>query len=291
MLIHLLRGEFEPGHPLWVIDAEGSNLRKLDLPKAMACGSPDWSPEGKKIACDAWDLSHGETYANARITIIPVKGGEITDLGMGAMPSWSPDGKRIGLCRYNPRGVWIMNADGTNEKHVDPEGWGVDWSPVGNEIAYTKYSSGGGYSSGAANIHIVDPDTDKHRSLLKTEKYRSIYWNMSWSPDGKSICFLGNRPDGTKEVARVSSQGDSEGFKVLLSLKASPQYMVIRPIVSWDGNSKQILVSMKGPEDRFRQLYLLDAEGKEPPNYSRGRSQPTTTATWLGPETVNRSPS
>ena len=266
MLIHLRRGQFEPGHPIWVIDADGSNLRQLDLPKTMACGSPDWSPDGKKIACDAWDLSRGENYANARITIIPVEGGETTDLGMGAMPSWSPDGKRIAFCKYDVRGVWVMNADGSNQVHLDPEAWGVDWSPVGNEIAYTKYSSG------FDDIWIVNPDTKEQRSLLKGEGYRSIYWNLSWAPDGKSIAFLGIRQDGSKEVARVSAQGDSEGFKVLLSLKESPQYTVIRTIVSWCGNPEQILVSMKGPEDRFRQLYLIDAGGEEPPKLFEGQN-------------------
>ena len=266
MLIHLRRGEFEPGHPIWVIGADGKNLRQLDLPKTMACGSPDWSPDGKKIACDAWDLARGENYANARITIIPVEGGDIVDLGAGAMPSWSPDGKRIAFCKYDPRGVWIMDADGTKQVHFDSEAWGADWSPVGNEVAYTKYSSGG------ANIWVVNPDTKEKRSLLKKETYRSVYWNLSWAPDGKSICFLGNRPDGSKEVTRVSSEGDSKGFKVLFSMKDSPQYTVIRPIVSWAGNPDHILVSMKGPEDQFRQLYLLDAEGKEPPKLFEGQN-------------------
>jgi uncharacterized protein (TIGR03067 family) len=266
MLIYLRRGEFEPGHPIWVVGADGKNLRQLDLPKSMACGSPDWSPDGKKIACDAWDLSRGENYANARITIIPVEGGEVTALGMGAMPSWSPDGKRFALCKYNPRGVWIMSADGTDQVHLDPEGWGVDWSPVGNEIAYTKYTSG------VDNIWVIDPDTKEERSLLKTEAYRSVYWNLSWAPDGKAICFLGIRPDGSKEVARVSSEGDDKGFKVLLSMKESPQYTVIRTIVSWAGNPEHILVSMKGPEDQFRQLYLLNADEKEPPTLFEGQN-------------------
>ena len=191
---------------------------------------------------------------------MPVDGGEITDLGPGAMPSWSPDGKRIAFCRYRDvRGVWVMNADGTDEKLIDGAGWGVDWSPVGNEIAYPKRSSSG------TDICILDFNTEERRTLFKTEEYRWICWNLSWSPDGKSICFVGTRPDGTKEVARVSAQGEDRGFKVLFSTKTDPQYELIREIVSWAGSSEQILVSMKGPEDRFRQIYILDAEGEKPP--------------------------
>ena len=260
MLIHLCRGEFPPDRPIYVADANGSNLRQLKLPPGLACGSPDWSPDGKVVACDTWNLTRGEDYAAGRLTLVPVDGGEVTDLGAGAMPSWSPDGKRIAYCRYRAgRGVWVMGADGTDEKLIDGAGWGADWSPVNNEIAYTRSSSNG------TVICIVDFDTEERRTLLETEGYRSICWNLSWSPDGKSICFVGRRADGTMEVARVSAQGEDKEFKVLFSTKTAPGYELIRQIVSWAGNSEQILVSMKGPEDRFRQIYVLDAEGEKPP--------------------------
>lgn len=260
MLIHLCWGEFPPDRPIWIANANGGNLRQLELPKGFACGSPDWSPDGKVVACDAWNLTRGEDYDAGRLTLVPVNGGEVTDLGPGAMPSWSPNGKRIAFCRYGAGGgVRVMDADGTDEELIDGDGWGVDWSPVGNEIAYPKPTSSG------MNICIVDSDTEERRMLLESEEYRWICWNLSWSPDGKSICFVGTRHDGTKEVARVSAQGRDEGFKILFSTKTAPQYELIRSIVSWAGNSEQILVSMKGPEDRFRQLYVLDAEGEEPP--------------------------
>ena len=259
MLIDLRRGEHEPGHPIHVIRADGTGLRQLEMPKDMACGSPDWSPDGTQIAFDAWHLAKGENYADAHITIAPANGGELVNLGPGCMPSWSPDGKRLAFCRYQPRGVWLMNADGTGEKLIDDAAWGVDWSPTANEIAYTCSSPGG------ENIAIVDPDTGARRTLLEAESYRSIYWNLSWAPDGKSICFVGVRPDGTKEVARVSAEGDKKGFLVLFPAKTAPRYESLRTIVAWAGSKDKILVSMKGPEDRFRQIYILDAEGKAAP--------------------------
>lgn len=265
MLIRLRRGRFEPGHPLYVMGADGSNLRKLDLPETMACGSPDWSPDDKQIACDAWDLSRGETYADAHIVIVPLDGGERSDLGAGAMPSWSPDGKRIALCRYNPRGVWIINANGKEDKLIDERGWGVDWSPVGSEMVYSVRLD-------SANLRVVDPDTEQARTLLGKEQFRSIYWNMSWSPDGKSVCFLGIRPDGTRQIARVSSRGDAHGFTVLYTEGEPPEYTGLRTILSWAGNADHILASTKGPDDRFRQLYLLDADGERPPELLTGQN-------------------
>ncbi len=266
LLIRLRRGDMIPGHPLFVINADGAELRKLDVPDGLACGSPDWSSDGKQIACDAWWPSRGEDYADAHMTLVPVDGSEITDLGSGAMPSWSPDGKRLAFCQYSPnRGVWVMKADGTEQKLIDADGWGVDWSPVGNEIAYTIRSNG-------ANIRVVDPDTGSARTLLDDGDFSSIYWNLSWSPDGRSICFIGLRPDGTRQVATVSAEGDAEQARVIHPAKQAPQYEALRSIVAWDGNTQQILVSMKGPHDRFRQLYVLDAQGKQLPKLLPGQN-------------------
>jgi uncharacterized protein (TIGR03067 family) len=267
MLIVLKRGDLGPtGWPFFVVNADGTGLRQLaTFPKDMGVGSPDWSPDGKKVAFDAWRLALGEDYGDARVYVVGTDGSELTELAVGAMPSWSPDGKRLTFCQYGVNGgVWIMDADGSNPKQIDASGWGSDWSPVGNEIAYEL-------STGHANICVVDPDTGKRRFLLNKQRYQQVYWNMSWSPDGRQICFVGIRDGDAREIAVVSAEGDEKGFRVILSQQESPQYKAIMPILAWDGNPSQILVSLKGPGDKFRQIYILDAAGEAPPRRLQGQ--------------------
>jgi len=263
VLIVLKRGDLGPvGRPFFLMNADGTGLRKLaDLPKDMMTGSPDWSRDGNKIAFDGWRLARGESGNRAHICVVNADGTGFQDLGAGAMPSWSPDGKRLVFCKYGS-GIWVMNADGSGEKHIGDEGWGCDWSPTSDQIVTTVY--------GPANVCIIDVDTGDWRSLLETQQYRSIYWNLCWSPDGKSICFKGMRTDGTQEVAIVNAKGDAHGFKVLLSTKDDP-FDSINPIVAWEGNAEQILIPLRSKGSKFWQMYLLDPKGKLPPERLPGQ--------------------
>ena len=160
-LLMVLRRDCDES-PLYLVDADGKNLRRLVAREDFsACGSPDWSHDGK-LAFDAWEHSLGETYVAAHIFTVNGDGTGLRDLGLGAMPSWSPDGKRIAFSHYQPRGVFTMNADGSDRKLLDEQGWGVEWSPKGNEVAYIVHENG-------ANLCVRDPAGDTRRTLLDTQ--------------------------------------------------------------------------------------------------------------------------
>jgi TolB protein len=252
------------GQPLFVQNADGSDLRQLPAtPEFLSAGSPEWSHGGSKIAFDAWRSVLGENSVSANIFTVNADGSSPRNLGPGAMPSWSPDDKQLTYCEYSPNhGVWIMNADGSDRRLIASEGWGSEWSPTRNEIAYTVYEESG------AVLCIYDVIKNQRRKVLH-KAYSQIYWGLAWSPDGNWICFKGILPDGGRELAVVSADGEKKGFKVLLPSSALPEVNNSVGTMAWDVTGKKIFVAMKTETDSVRQIYVLDFTGVKPPQLFR----------------------
>ena len=68
-----------------------------------------------------------------------------------------------------------------------------------------------------------------------------------------------------------SAEGEKKGFVVLADARSRPEIDSTRSCLSWGGDGKQVLVSMKGRDDKCQQLYLLDSEGKQPPRAVPGQ--------------------
>ena len=186
------------------------------------------------------------------------------------MPSWSPDDKQLTYCQYSPEsGVWIMNADGSDHRQIDAGGWGTQWSPRRNEIAYTAHNERGSVLS------IYDVDKKQPR-VLEHKAYQQVFWHFSWSPDGDWICFKGVLPGGDSEIAALSVEGEKKGFKVILPSTALPEVANCYETLAWGGTGKQILIRMQCKDDRANKLYILDTSGVKPPHVF-----PNSPAGWL----------
>jgi Tol biopolymer transport system component len=123
---------------------------------------PVWSPDGTRLAYHVGRDVHilnvnDKSYA--RLTIDP-------DNGM--YPSWSPDGKRIAFMswRNGPTEIFVMNADGSNQRRVARAtvGAAIDprWSPDGGRLTFVHVPRGlepGGpsqiYTMETANGHVT----------------------------------------------------------------------------------------------------------------------------------------
>jgi Tol biopolymer transport system component len=86
------------------------------------------------------------TYGGPFYTI-NVDGSDLQRITNGIDPVWSPDGEQIAFVRWEePRGVWVINADGSNAHRVFD--WSEtrypSWSPDGQEIVFSRTKGGGG---------------------------------------------------------------------------------------------------------------------------------------------------
>jgi Tol biopolymer transport system component len=247
----------KPQQPLFVMNADGTDLKQLtpEIPGFPSQGSPDWSPDGKRIAFDCWRGNAGGSH----VFLVNADGTGLKDLGVGVMPTFSPDGRRLAFT-WSSRGMAVMDTDGANREVVTGEGWGAQWSPDGRWIAYESRDFGVGNS--AANITIIDVKTKQKRRLLEGEhakRYSQIYWNMEWSPDSRHICFKGGltaQPPGAasdSEMAITDVAGSSHGFKTLTTARVQTDF-------SWHPDGRSILGSMNFPEHHGNRLFLCDLQ-------------------------------
>ena len=186
---------------IYLINPDGSGARPVvKMPGYAWHGSPNWSPDGARLAFDANASIGGDTHQFTAKS----DGSDIQDLGVGWMPSWSPDGKQLtffitGNNRSQLKaGVWVMNADGSGREWLCG-GWCPRWSPDGASIAYASNHEG------QDSIYVLDIVENTSRRLF-TNKFDQINGGTSWSPDSKQIAMI-VRQQGEWQLCTVALTG------------------------------------------------------------------------------------
>lgn len=126
---------------LWRMDPRGGSLEQLTTTRAVQEENPDWSPDGSRIvydACESPTYPCPGFHPNYEIHVLAGDGTveRLTNArGIDHNPAWSPDGSTIVFRsdRIGFTALWLMNADGTNERILTPRQFngGVDpaWQP------------------------------------------------------------------------------------------------------------------------------------------------------------------
>jgi Tol biopolymer transport system component len=202
---------FQSGKPditqgqVYVMNGDGSGVRRLTSPSTGPNILPAWSPKGSTIAF----ASARDGYP--RIYVMDARGRDqrpLTAKGViGISPAWAPDGKRLAFSCMRGGRVAIcaatMPAGRLAAVWKAPANFGVlglDWSPDGRRILFM------GTRGQAPDIYAVGAD-GKGLRRLTTDPANDNY--PAWSPDGRHIVFASNRSGGT-ELYVMNADGSNQ---------------------------------------------------------------------------------
>ena len=175
-------------------------------------------------------------------------------------PEWSPDGTllAIGIRVYTLGGRWyslyVVNADGSRltqlystQDQDDELNWhnisGTPaWSPDGSSVAFLvhKISTTMNEEPDVRVIYSVEPDGSNLRELMMQEslalRHNQSDADLSWSPDGSEILFVGNQRD------RRNSTGFTPTVQVLTVRMSEPRTVGVGTKASWSADGSRIAI-------------------------------------------------
>ncbi len=156
---------------------DGTDLQMLASDPKQNLGSVDVSPDGKRIAYDAWPLPKF-VNTNQWIYVANIDGSKQKKIIKGGIPKWSPDSQLIAFQDY-VTGVAVVQPDGGGKELVSPNNGNPSWIDGGNSLVVLEWGR---------NLQIVDLINGGFRRL-DPNGIPGILWGSAVSKDGKKVCY------------------------------------------------------------------------------------------------------
>jgi TolB protein len=152
---------------IYTMNVDGSDVRRLTTTPGYD-GGPWWSPDGTKIAYRAWHP------ADSALTVYQSL-------------------LRDRLVRPNRMELWVMNADGSDQRQITQLGganFGPSWTPDGRRLIFSSnYKQP---RSGNFDLYLVGLDGTGLEQVTTGVTFDGF---PMFSPDGRSLVWASNRHD------------------------------------------------------------------------------------------------
>ncbi len=218
------------GDNIWIMNADGSDMRQLTDEDFRLLNQPTWSPDGQFIAAKK-HFTTGRSLGTGEVWLYHVSGGSGVALverpneqhqkELGE-PIYAPDGGAIYYTRNITPGATFVYAQDSNTDLFNIERYDLATgevttavsglggavrptpSPDGRMIAFVRREATRSHlyvkdlQSGEERMVYADLDQDVQETWAVT----GVYPNMDWTPDSRSIVFWAGG-----KIRRVNADG------------------------------------------------------------------------------------
>jgi TolB protein len=245
----MLRGGGSGRWGLYVMRADGTQVRRLTRDEGLDTFYTAWSPDGRLIAFSA----RRGPDEKPDIYVVNADGTSLrqltTDPEGDSTPAFSPDGRAIAFVsdREGRHQIYVMSADGSKQArltHEEAALYNPQWSPDGRLIVY--YAEKGDRKD---QVWVMNAD-GSNPTLLTGGVGHNIF--PAFSADGRSIIFCSKR-DAAEKTSIYVMGADGSGLK---KLSAEGFYARLSP----DGS--RVAFNTQGfPRNA---IYVMGADGSAP---------------------------
>lgn len=264
-----------PGSAAWNIFVEEIGSRK---PRRLTDTSdqnlgPAWSPDGRTIAF----IRRESTMVGGSLMIAPVTGGPPTKLAdldcrdfWGLAVDWSPDGSRIAFAARaeanSPIQIGLFDVASAQSRWLTNPELGIIgdtqpvFSPDGSSLAFVRQR---GYSSGWNVFKLkLKPNFTADGDPRRLTRFERAATSPQWSPNGKSLFFIGERDAGQEGIWETSPDGQGEPELIWRSTGAMPESAFDTPslAVGQDPDG-ELLIAYSFGATRDEDIYRVELTG------------------------------
>ena len=186
----------------YIVPAEGGRPRRL-LPEVdRAVSGPDWSPNGKKIVFDSFDLPVKVTPTGVGLHILDVDSGQVTEVPGSAglsSPRWSPDGRKIAALKL--AGSWSI-ASGLTVFDLETQRWTA--LVMKEDINFPAFSA----DSQFLYYLLLGSDQAVYRVRVKGGEPERVVDLKDWRMTGHSSFWMGLDPADAPLLLRDNGTSD-----------------------------------------------------------------------------------
>jgi Tol biopolymer transport system component len=225
---------------VWLVDGDGSNLRRLTDGGGGSDEGPDVSPDRRSVVFGSTRSGSFQIYS---VGTDRTGLRQLTDFGFYTRsPRWSPDGRRIAFYsnRDGTLDVYVMDADGSNVQKITG-GYAPDWSPDGQKLVFVRE-----VSSGIGQLFVHDLTSGAEQQVTSDARNHQ---GPHWAPAGTRVTYMS---ENRVWVVDVESGQPPQALTDAGALDFPP---------AWSPDGRQMLFESSRSGGPAANLFIMGANG------------------------------